>query len=624
MTQAYETQTELGHLSAGISGGATSIVLVSGEGANFDTDLPYDIMIGGDGGETVSLTAIATDTLTISATAGAWPEGTAVFMIATLSQPRTSGQLALLSDITGGGGGGTGDVVGPSSSINNRVAAFNGTTGKLLLDSGILYTDLVLGPASAVDQNIAIFSGTGGKLIADGGSTIAGLTSSILTSIASRRAVRLVTVAALPSYTRSTNTITATANGALSVDGVAVAVGDRILNRHGTGADRGIYTVTATGSGGAPYVLDRATDADASADFVTGMFVNVTDGSTRVGAAYYLSTTGAITLNTTTLTYDPLVPPRGSSTNVQFRDSTTGEQDGAANVTIDAGDLVVGEYTSAPPSAPAAGSKIFSLYRAGYNELVSIGRRGSVQRFAPHPLNDPGYWIFQAGSSVTFEAVGIAAPTAVFATSGSVTVAHTNYLTQQRRPRYTSNSAAAGNACGLRSGLASPPWFRSTNTGVGGWRVQAKFIIHQSRTNQRAFVGFHNSNSATILANDPSSFVDVAGFAVDAGQTNWRWITNDSSGSAASTDLGSTYDTTSNDTYLYVLTLNCTPGGGAIYYAAERYDTSGTLTFTDGVSTSDLPTSGTALNFYMLLGLGTTTGSAVSIEPISATFSTEY
>lgn len=132
-TQAYETQTELGHLSAGISAGATSITLVSGEGANFDTDLPYDIMIGGDAGETVSLTSIATDTLTISATAGAWAEGTAVFMIAALSQPRTSGQLALISDITGGGG--SGDVVGPASATDNAIARYDGTSGTLIKNS---------------------------------------------------------------------------------------------------------------------------------------------------------------------------------------------------------------------------------------------------------------------------------------------------------------------------------------------------------------------------------------------------------------------------------------------------------------------------------------------------------
>lgn len=35
-----------------------------------------------------------------------------------------------------GGGGGSGDVVGPASAVNNRLAAFNGTTGKLIKDGG--------------------------------------------------------------------------------------------------------------------------------------------------------------------------------------------------------------------------------------------------------------------------------------------------------------------------------------------------------------------------------------------------------------------------------------------------------------------------------------------------------
>lgn len=40
------------------------------------------------------------------------------------------------ANITGGGGGG-GDVSGPSSSINLDIAIFNGTTGKVIKDSGI-------------------------------------------------------------------------------------------------------------------------------------------------------------------------------------------------------------------------------------------------------------------------------------------------------------------------------------------------------------------------------------------------------------------------------------------------------------------------------------------------------
>lgn len=60
-------------------------------------------------------------------------------------------------------GTGTGDVVGPSSAVNNRAAAFDGTTGKLLKDSGI-----VLGTAAAANTgtsagNVPVLDG-GGKL----------------------------------------------------------------------------------------------------------------------------------------------------------------------------------------------------------------------------------------------------------------------------------------------------------------------------------------------------------------------------------------------------------------------------------------------------------------------------
>ncbi len=41
----------------------------------------------------------------------------------------------------GGGGGGTGDVVGPASSTDNAIARFDGTTGKLLQNSGYTIND---------------------------------------------------------------------------------------------------------------------------------------------------------------------------------------------------------------------------------------------------------------------------------------------------------------------------------------------------------------------------------------------------------------------------------------------------------------------------------------------------
>jgi len=122
-------------------------------------------------------------------------------------------------------------------------------------------------------------------------------------------AVRLATTAALPTFTVAGNVLTATANGALSVDGVAVAVNDRILVKTqtsglgGTAEYNGIYIVTATGSVGAPYVLTRTTDFDTSAKVGAGCFVFVRAGATNGGLAFQLSTLAAITLNTTLLSF---------------------------------------------------------------------------------------------------------------------------------------------------------------------------------------------------------------------------------------------------------------------------------------------------------------------------------
>jgi hypothetical protein len=46
-----------------------------------------------------------------------------------------------LRDYTPGGGGGTGDVVGPASSTDNAIARYDGTTGKLIQDSSVFIDD---------------------------------------------------------------------------------------------------------------------------------------------------------------------------------------------------------------------------------------------------------------------------------------------------------------------------------------------------------------------------------------------------------------------------------------------------------------------------------------------------
>lgn len=121
-----------------------------------------------------------------------------------------------------------------------------------------------------------------------------------------KASVRLATAAALPAHTVAGNVLTASANAALSVDGVAVVVGDRILVKDeggGTSLQNGIYDVTQTGSGAAPWILTRSADADTSAEVTAGMFTFVAEGTANADSGFVLSTNDAIVLNTTALTF---------------------------------------------------------------------------------------------------------------------------------------------------------------------------------------------------------------------------------------------------------------------------------------------------------------------------------
>lgn len=72
---------------------------------------------------------------------------------------------------------GSGNVVGPGSSVNTDLAAFNGVTGKLLSDSGIATANVVQNTGGAVTSgHLAVFSGVGGRNIIDGGPVPAGST----------------------------------------------------------------------------------------------------------------------------------------------------------------------------------------------------------------------------------------------------------------------------------------------------------------------------------------------------------------------------------------------------------------------------------------------------------------
>ena len=100
-------------------------------------------------------------------------------------------------------------------------------------------------------------------------------------------------------------TLTADSNGAISVDDISPAQGDRILVKdQDTASENGIYTVTTVGDGSTAFVLTRATDADSAAEVTGGLFTFVEEGTIGADNAYVLtSITGSATLGTSTLTF---------------------------------------------------------------------------------------------------------------------------------------------------------------------------------------------------------------------------------------------------------------------------------------------------------------------------------
>lgn len=116
---------------------------------------------------------------------------------------------------------------------------------------------------------------------------------------------RAATTAALATNTLTGNVLEATANGALAAqDGVTLAVGDRLLVKNeGEGKKNGVYEVTSLGAAGAKYVLTRIASLNESSEIVGGMEIRVLQGTRNAATAWALTTTGAIVLGTTALTF---------------------------------------------------------------------------------------------------------------------------------------------------------------------------------------------------------------------------------------------------------------------------------------------------------------------------------
>jgi hypothetical protein len=132
---------------------------------------------------------------------------------------------------------------------------------------------------------------------------------SIASGLVVKVSVQEATIAALPANTYANGssgvgaTLTATAHGALTVDGIAVALADRVLVQdEAAPANNGIYVLTTLGTGSVSWVLTRSTDMNTAAQ-VPGAFVFCEEGTANAGGGFTVTSAGPFTIGTSAITW---------------------------------------------------------------------------------------------------------------------------------------------------------------------------------------------------------------------------------------------------------------------------------------------------------------------------------
>ncbi|GKQ96491.1 phage tail protein [Aeromonas hydrophila] len=135
---------------------------------------------------------------------------------------------------------------------------------------------------------------------------------------------------------RVSTTVAITLSAAQTIDGVALAVGDRVLVKDQADAKQnGIYMV-------ATQAWTRTTDADTGVKLTCGARVYVDEGNVNGGKVWYLATSGAITVGTTPLQFKDEHPAASETikgvtryaTQSEVDDSVTANQKDDAVVTV--------------------------------------------------------------------------------------------------------------------------------------------------------------------------------------------------------------------------------------------------------------------------------------------------
>lgn len=197
----------------------------------------------------------------------------------------------------------------------NKLDGVTATTAELNTVAGVTAGTASANKALVVDasKNLTLGAGlisTTGVPTADAHLANKKYVDDVAQGLDVKASVHVATTAALAACTYNNGssgvgaTLTADANGALTIDSHAVNAGEYVLVKNQVaGLQNGLYTVTSAGAVDGPFILTRRGDADTGSELSSGSFVFVEQGTSNASTGWVVSTSGGITIGTTAITF---------------------------------------------------------------------------------------------------------------------------------------------------------------------------------------------------------------------------------------------------------------------------------------------------------------------------------
>ena len=211
--------------------------------------------------------------------------------------------------------GGTGNTTGTATTNANLTGVVTSTGNATAIADAALSIAKTSGLQSALDLKAPLASPTftGSVTVptptADTDATTKVYVDTVAQGLSIKESVQVATAAALPTNTYNNGssgvgaTLTGVATGVLTVDGITVALNDRVLVKNEvTSANNGIYLCTIAGTIGVAYVLTRSVNMNQPAE-IPGAFTFVENGTVNDAAGFVIADAGPFTIGTTAIIF---------------------------------------------------------------------------------------------------------------------------------------------------------------------------------------------------------------------------------------------------------------------------------------------------------------------------------